>query len=167
LENLYLPPNRLLPLRISDLHLLVGLNRDLPILGSEDRHPHRRVRPLPDHLPHHVVLLELSRQVRGVTASAILLVVEGKRKPSQHFIELVINLQKFNAGVIPMQRRSLAPLVQVDHLRLQLCSLLRPAEKFVQVVLGHQVGLPRLKPVCIRFCSWRIWKNRSSKRRLG
>ena len=102
LKDLYLSAHGLLPLRVADLHLLVCLYRDLLVLRLEDGHPHRCVSALADHLAHHVVLLELHGQVRGIREQrGVLLEAAGKRQSGEHLIVLILELQKPNGRVIP------------------------------------------------------------------
>lgn len=102
LQDLYLSSHCLLSLWVADLHLFIGLYRDLSVLRLEDGHSNRCVCALADHLAHHVILLELHSQVRGIREKlSIFFETTGKGQPGQHLIVLIFNLKKPDGCEIP------------------------------------------------------------------
>lgn len=140
LQDLYLPSNCLLPLRVADLHLLVCLNSDLLVLRLENGHPHRCVCALADHLAHHVVLLELHGQVGGVAERlAVFLEAAGEGQAGEHLIVLVLELQEANGRVVPADGGEAVARLG-DCLGLEFDFFFGFAEELVEVLLGHQVA---------------------------
>lgn len=140
LQDLYFPAHRLLALLVLDLHLLVGLYRDLAALRLVDRHSHRCIRALADHLAHHVVLLELERQVDLLSQPRdVLLLAKGRWQASQHPVELVVHSQELDGGKVPAQRRQFSALV-AGGLGLEFGLLFGLAEELVEVLFSHEVA---------------------------
>ena len=146
LQDLYLPSHGLLPLRVADLYLFVCLNSDFLVLGLEDGYPNRRVCAFADHLAHHVVLLELHGQVRGVGKRlAVFLEAAGEGESGEHLVVLVLELEEPNGCVVPADGGEAMPQLG-DCLGLQFDFFFGFAEELIEILFGHQVAQLGLGP---------------------